>query len=144
MVQALGTREAWYSLIDKVYAPSTLGRAWQRMAANAGAAGVDGVSVARDARTAPERLHRLREALQPGAYRPQAVRRVESPKSDGGRRPLGIPTLTDRGVQAAVAEVIERSSSRGSSRAVTVFARGAGARRRCATCNRSESTRWAF
>lgn len=107
MVEALATREEWYSLIDKVTAPATLWRAWQRVEANAGAAGVDRVGVERFARTAPERLRRLHADLCAGCYRPQAVRRVEIPKRDGGRRPLGIPTVTDRVVQAAVVEVIE-------------------------------------
>jgi RNA-directed DNA polymerase len=107
MVEALATREAWYSLIDKVIDERTLWRAWYRVEANAGAAGVDRVDVGRFARTATERLRRLGEALKSGSYRPQAVRRVEIPKSDGGRRPLGIPTVTDRVVQAAVVEVIE-------------------------------------
>ena len=107
MVEALATREHWYSLIDKVIDPSTLQRGWQRVAANAGAAGVDRVSVARFARHAPERLGRLAQELKAGSYRPQAVRRVEIPKGDGGSRPLGIPTVTDRVVQAAVLEVIE-------------------------------------
>ena len=107
MVEALATRDAWYSLIDKVIAPTTLWRAWQRVEANAGAAGVDRVSIERFARSAPERLARLHDDLQAGRYRPQPVRRIEIPKQDGGRRPLGIPTVTDRVVQAAVLEVIE-------------------------------------
>lgn len=107
MVEALGTREEWYSLFDKVIDARTLWRAWRRVEANAGAAGVDRVSVERFARTAPERLRRLGEELKAGRYRPQGVRRIEIPKSDGGRRPLGIPTVTDRVVQAAVVEVIE-------------------------------------
>lgn len=107
MVEALGTREAWYSLIDKVIDARTLWRAWRRVEANAGAAGVDRVGVERFARTASERLRRLGDELKAGRYRPQAVRRVEIPKCDGGRRPLGIPTVTDRVVQAAVVEVIE-------------------------------------
>lgn len=106
MVEALATREAWYSLIDKVTDARTLWRGWRRVEANAGAAGVDRVGIERFARTARERLQRLEESLKCGSYRPQAVRRVEIPKSDGGRRPLGIPTVTDRVVQAAVVEVI--------------------------------------
>jgi RNA-directed DNA polymerase len=107
MVEALGTREAWYSLIDKVIAPGTLWRAWRRVEANDGAAGVDRVRIERFARSAGARLAHLGEELKAGRYRPQAVRRIEIPKSDGGRRPLGIPTVTDRVVQAAVLEVIE-------------------------------------
>lgn len=107
MMEALATRVEWYSLIDKVVDLASLWRGWQRVEANAGAAGVDRVSVERFARTAPERLRRLGEELKTGSYRPHAVRRVEIPKSDGGRRPLGIPTVTDRVVQASVLEVIE-------------------------------------
>lgn len=107
MVEALATREKWYSLIDKVTDERTLWRAWKRVEGNAGAAGVDRMRIERFARTAPERLRHLGDALRSGHYRPQAVRRVEIPKGDGGRRPLGIPTVADRVVQAAVLEVIE-------------------------------------
>lgn len=107
MVEALATREKWYSLMDKVIDPRTLARAWARVRANDGAAGVDRVSIARFERHADRRLAQLRESLQSGTYRPLAVRRVEIPKSDGGRRPLGIPTVADRVVQAALVEVIE-------------------------------------
>lgn len=106
MAEALKTRAQWYSLIDKVYAPATLQRAWERVRGNGGAAGVDRVSVERFARNAEQRLTRLQEELKTGQYRPQAVRRVEIPKGDGGRRALGIPTVADRVVQAAVREVI--------------------------------------
>lgn len=107
MVEALATREAWYSLIDKVMDSKTLWRGWRRVKAKAGAPGVDRVGVERFARTAEERLQRLEASLKSASYCPQAVRRVEIPKRDGGRRPLGIPTVTDRVVQAAVVEVIE-------------------------------------
>lgn len=107
MVEALQTRVEWYSLIDKVCQPETLERAWKRVRANAGAAGVDRVDIARFARNDAERLNRLQAELETGRYRPQAVRRVEIPKGDGGTRPLGIPTVTDRVVQAALREVIE-------------------------------------
>lgn len=107
MVQALATREHWFSLYDKVIDEATLWRAWRRVEANAGAAGVDRVSVARFARTAAMRITRLSQELKTDTYRPQAIRRVEIPKVEGGRRPLGIPTVTDRVVQSALLEVIE-------------------------------------
>lgn len=100
MVQALATREHWFSLYDKVIDEATLWRAWRRVEANAGAAGVDRVSVARFARTAAMRITRLSQELKTDTYRPQAIRRVEIPKVEGGRRPLGIPTVTDRVVVA--------------------------------------------
>lgn len=97
----------WYSLMDKVCAPNTLALAWARVRANQGAAGVDGQSVGRFEAKAGAYLAELAEELREGAYRPQAVKRVEIPKGDGQTRPLGIPTVKDRIAQAAVKLVIE-------------------------------------
>jgi RNA-directed DNA polymerase len=97
----------WYSLIDKVHAPATLAAAWERVRANAGAAGVDGQKVERFEQGAPLYLAELASALREGSYRPQPIRRVEIPKDDGRTRPLGIPTVKDRIVQTAVKLVIE-------------------------------------
>lgn len=97
----------WYSLIDKVYAPATLGRAWTKVLANHGAAGVDGQSVERFAAKADEYLSELSAGVRAGNYHPQPVKRVEIPKGDGKLRPLGIPTVKDRIVQQAVRLVIE-------------------------------------
>lgn len=110
MLSALGNGVKggqWYSLIDKVYAPATLELAWKKVQANKGAAGVDGQSVERFAAKAADYLSELATALREDSYRPQAVKRVEIPKDDGGRRPLGIPTVKDRIVQQAVRLVIE-------------------------------------
>jgi RNA-directed DNA polymerase len=97
----------WYSLIDKVHAPATLGLAWTKVQANQGAAGVDGQSVERFAAKAEQYLSELSAALRSGTYRPQPVKRVEIPKGDGRLRPLGIPTVKDRIAQQAVRLVIE-------------------------------------
>lgn len=97
----------WFSLIDKVYRRTTLEAAWKQVRANAGAAGVDGQSIARFEAGAEKYLTELAEALEHGRYRPQAVRRVEIDKPGGGKRPLGIPTVKDRIVQTAVKRVIE-------------------------------------
>ena len=97
----------WYSLMDKVYAPKTLAVAWTKVRANKGAAGVDGQSIGRFAAKAELYLSELSAALRTGAYRPQAVKRVDIPKGDGRTRPLGIPTVKDRIVQTAVRLVIE-------------------------------------
>lgn len=97
----------WFSLIDKVYAPSTLTLAWTKVQANGGAAGVDGQSIERFAARAEEYLSELSEALRKGTYRPQSIRRVEIPKGDGRTRPLGIPTVKDRVAQTAMKLVIE-------------------------------------
>ncbi len=97
----------WYSLMDKVWAPATLSAAWAKVRANGGAAGVDGQSIERFAAGSERYLSELSAALRSGEYRPQAVRRVEIPKDDGGKRPLGIPVVKDRIVQTAMKLVIE-------------------------------------
>src|SRR5467141_566241 len=97
----------WYSLMDKVYAPTTLEAAWEKVWANDGAAGVDGQSIERFEARAELYLTELSTALREGSYCPQPVRRVEIPKGDGRTRPLGIPTVKDRIVQTAVKFVLE-------------------------------------
>jgi RNA-directed DNA polymerase len=97
----------WFSLMDKVFAPGTLALAWAKVRANKGAAGVDGQSIKRFAAKADLYLSELSAALREGTYRPQPVKRVDIPKSDGRTRPLGIPTVKDRIVQQAVRLVIE-------------------------------------
>ena len=78
--------------------------AWRRVKANAGAAGVDGITIeelAADAQVEAAWLAMLREELHRKTYRPAPVRRVKIPKASGGFRPLGIPTVKDRVVQMA-------------------------------------------
>ena len=110
MVSALGNGVKggkWFSLIDKVVRPATLEAAWQRVARNKGAAGVDGQSVERFAHQSERYLLELHTELKAGTYRPSPVKRVEIPKADGKTRPLGIPAVRDRIVQAALKMVIE-------------------------------------
>ena len=97
----------WFSLIDKVYRPATLQAAWRKVAANAGAAGVDRQSVEQCAVRAEVYLGELEAALKAGRYEPLAVLRVEIPKGPGKVRPLGIPAVKDRIVQTAVKLVLE-------------------------------------
>jgi RNA-directed DNA polymerase len=97
----------WFSLIDKVYRPQTLKAAWQKVRANAGAAGVDGVSVERFEAGAEKYLDELEEDLRTGKYQAQPVKRVEIAKGNGKKRPLGIPVVKDRIVQTALKLVIE-------------------------------------
>lgn len=98
----------WFSLIDKVRSVKTLGMAWEAVRANAGAAGVDRISVEFFGKDSQNRLLAVNERLTRNNYRPQAVRRVQIPKAGSSElRPLGIPTVTDRVVQAALKMVIE-------------------------------------
>jgi RNA-directed DNA polymerase len=97
----------WFSLIDKVIRAQTLSAAWQKVASNGGAAGVDRQSIDRFAASSDVYLDELSQALKQRRYEPQPVRRVTIPKGDGKARPLGIPTVKDRIVQTALKLVLE-------------------------------------
>ena len=104
--QSSGRR--FHALYDRVYRDDVLVEAWERVKANRGAAGVDRVTVAAVEDYGVDRILReLRDDLRAGRYRPAPARRVDIPKPDGGRRPLGIPTVRDRVAQAAVKLVLE-------------------------------------
>ena len=93
-------------LFDAVLASDNLARAWKRVKSNKGAPGIDGVTIEDFPAHAREHWPELREQIEQGRYQPQAVRRVEIPKPAGGKRMLGIPTVTDRVVQQAIAQVL--------------------------------------
>jgi RNA-directed DNA polymerase len=93
-------------LLDAVLASDNLARAWKRVKANRGAPGIDGVTVLDWPAYARDHWPALREQIKQRRYQPQPVRRVEIPKPDGGKRLLGIPTVTDRVVQQAIAQVL--------------------------------------
>ena len=98
----------FYVLYDKICRADVLLHAYRLARANAGAAGVDGVSFAQiEERGLEAWLAGLREELVAKTYRPDPVRRVMIPKPDGGERPLGIPTIRDRVVQTAAKLVLE-------------------------------------
>ncbi len=97
----------WFSLCDKVWRSGTLERAWKLVSKNKGAGGVDGITIERFKGIKDKCLNELAEALKSGSYRPEAVRRVYIPKGDGTQRPLGIPCVKDRIVQAAVKMTLE-------------------------------------
>lgn len=97
----------FYSLYDKIWRRDVLEQAWRLVRANGGAAGIDGISID-DAETCVDKLlNELQQELRSGRYRPDAVRRVYIPKPDGRERPLGIPIVRDRIVQAAAKLVLE-------------------------------------
>jgi RNA-directed DNA polymerase len=98
----------WFSLIDKISTERTLQLAWEKVLANAGACGVDGITVERWAKDSHSRLLAVNEQLRNGSYQPKPVKRVWIDKPGSAeKRPLGIPTVTDRVVQTAMRMVIE-------------------------------------
>jgi RNA-directed DNA polymerase len=98
----------WFSLIDKVYRPSTLYAAWLSVKANKGSAGSDHQSIEAFERNLTQNLGKLEEEIRSGQYRPRPIRRVYIDKPGSkDKRPLGIPTVRDRVVQAALRLVIE-------------------------------------
>ena len=97
----------FYSLWDKVCREDVLDEAYRRCCANAGASGVDGETFDQiDAHGIDRWLGKLRKGLVAGSYAPRPLLRVWIPKSNGGQRPLGVPTIRDRVVQMAVVLVI--------------------------------------
>jgi RNA-directed DNA polymerase len=98
----------FHALYDRIHRGDVLWEAWGRVRANRGAAGVDRMTLAVVEDYGVDRMLReLRLDLESGSYRPAPVRRVEIPKPDGSRRPLGIPTVRDRVAQQAVKLVLE-------------------------------------
>jgi len=98
----------WFRLFDKVFSERNLLAAYQQVASKKGAAGVDHVSVSAFGRRLPEETSSLSMALRSDTFEPQSIRRVHIPKPGSNEtRPLGIPTVRDRVVQAAVVNVIE-------------------------------------
>lgn len=97
----------FYTLWDKVWREDVLREAWRRCRANGGSTGVDRVGFADiEADGVEAWLGNLQEELRAKLYRPQPLLRVWIPKASGGQRPLGIPTIRDRVVQAAMVLVI--------------------------------------
>lgn len=98
----VGAQEVWAA----VFGRENMQTALKRVESNKGAAGIDGME-AQDLRGfLKEHWLEVRAALESGTYRPSPVRRVEIPKPDGGVRQLGIPTVLDRLIQQAIAQVL--------------------------------------
>jgi RNA-directed DNA polymerase len=113
MVEARGKlkaeRRKWYLLHDKVPDPRNLNEAWEQVRENAGAPGLSGETIEEYGKTVVERLRKVAERLREQRYEAQPIRRKWIPKTDGSgqQRPLGIPEVEDRIVQAAIVRVIE-------------------------------------
>jgi group II intron reverse transcriptase/maturase len=98
----------FYVLYDKMFIPYMLREAWKSVRSNQGSPGVDGVSIADIEKYGVEQyLKELGEELRKQTYHPQAVKRVMIDKDNGGKRPLGIPTVRDRIAQTVCKMILE-------------------------------------
>lgn len=98
----------FHALYDRIVQPDVLWRAFKEVKANNGRPGIDGQSIEDIKRIGPEQyLKEIASDLKAYKYRPSPVLRVEIPKTDGRKRPLGIPTVRDRIVEQALKIVIE-------------------------------------
>jgi RNA-directed DNA polymerase len=93
-------------LLERILSKANLETAWKRVKANHGAPGVDGISIEQFPDHTRELWAGIRKSLLAGTYQPWPVRRVEIPKPTGGTRPLGIPTVLDRLIQQAIAQIL--------------------------------------
>ena len=90
----------------QVLDPKNLEQAWKRVKANKGAPGIDAMSIDKFPAFAKRHWARICQELRTGRYHPAPVRRVYIPKPDGTQRPLGVPTVLDRVIQQAIAQVL--------------------------------------
>jgi len=97
----------WYLLHDKLYGAANLKAAWEQVKENGGAAGVSGQTIAQYGDGLEHRLNDLARRLKEQTFEARPIRRVYIPKGNGKLRPLGIPEVEDRVVQAALVRLIE-------------------------------------
>ena len=95
------------NLLERILDRNNLNQAYLKVKKNGGSAGIDGMTV--EEMLSYLKIHReeLLEALRSERYKPKAVKRVEIPKPDGGKRMLGVPTVIDRMIQQAIVQVLQ-------------------------------------
>ena len=107
-----------YPLLEQILSPGNLNAAYKQVKSNGGAPGIDKMDCDRLLGYLREHGEQLTESIRRRTYRPNPVRRVEIPKDNGNKRLLGIPTVVDRVIQQAIAQVLtpiyERQFSEGS------------------------------
>ena len=95
------------NLLEAILDRNNLNKAYLKVKRNGGSAGIDGMTVDEMLPYLKEHREELLCALRSGKYNPKAVRRVEIPKPDGGKRKLGVPTVIDRMIQQAIVQVLQ-------------------------------------
>jgi len=93
-------------LLERILERDNLNRAFKRVKSNKGAHGVDGMGIEDLLKYLTTHGEAIKQAIMEGKYKPNPVRRVEIPKDDGKKRPLGIPTVVGRVIQQAIAQVL--------------------------------------
>lgn len=99
-------QESGSGLLERILDKDNLNRAFKRVKSNGGSHGVDGMQMDELLPYLKQNGEALKQAILAGNYKPQAVRRVEIPKPDGGKRMLGILTVIDRLIQQAIAQTL--------------------------------------
>jgi retron-type reverse transcriptase len=93
-------------LLERILDRGNMNAAYKRVKSNKGAGGVDKMQVADLLPYLAEHGETIKQAIMEGKYKPNPVRRVEIPKDDGKKRPLGIPTVVDRVIQQSIAQIL--------------------------------------
>ena len=93
-------------LLERILSTENVGLAWKQVRANKGAPGIDAITIEEFPFTFRECWPEIRSTILEGNYIPSPVQRVDIPKPDGSTRPLGIPTVLDRVIQQAIAQVM--------------------------------------
>ena len=93
-------------LLNKILDYSNIDKAYKQVVGNKGSKGVDGITTAQLQGYMRENWDRIKREITIGHYQPQAILGIEIPKTSGGKRLLGIPTVTDRLVQQSIHQVL--------------------------------------
>ena len=94
------------NLMEQILSGANVKRAWRQVRANHGVCGVDGMNIEEFPEYARKHWKAIRQAVREGKYRPSPVKRCVIPKPHGGQRLLGIPTVLDRVIQQAIAQIL--------------------------------------
>ena len=93
-------------LLEEILNPNNMNKAYKKVVANKGVAGVDGITIEEELEYLKENGDRIKNQIRKRIYKPKPVKRVQIPKENGKMRNLGIPTVTDRIIQQAIFQVI--------------------------------------